>query len=270
MGTRKTVAELNTDFTVLSNQFAEYLKIAPTKEDLNKLATKDDLKDVVKKDDLATFKEEITRQLNDDMNARLETFKVEQQSTTSGISNRVTALEKKLQEKLQEADAKALMQDMHSRRTNYLLLGAPEIESGWKETNKDCLAIVNSYLDKIIPNASSIHIIDCHRLGKKANDVSTLQGKPKCRPIIFKVSDLFEIRMIRDNLKNLDTYFKNNPSEGRVYFRRHLPQKMHLQRKLLQPKFTELYKAGNEPSWQLDIATAKFYIVDKHGNEIRD
>ena len=263
---RKTNDELNTDVNALAKQWTEFLKIAPTKADLNNLATKEDVKKVVQTE-LATFKEEMQQTLKEDVETRFSAFTKEQDVKTNNINTRVDELERKLENKLAEVDVKTVLQDMYTRRMNYLLLGAKEKQGTWKETNKECLEIVQKYLALMIPDPDKIHIIDCHRLGKKSNEVNS-HGEPLCRPIIFKVRDMFEVRIIRDNLKNLSTFFKDNPSENKVHFRRHLPQKMYKQRQQLQPKFTELFRAGDEPKWELDMATAKFHIVDKHGNII--
>ena len=45
---------------------------------------------------------------------------------------------------------------------------------------------------------------------------------------------------------------------------------MYLQRQSLQPEFSAEYAVGTEPEWKLDNKTAKYYIVTKHGAEIRE
>ena len=264
---RKTVADLNVDVAALATQWTDFLKVAPTKADLLGLATKADVKAVVKTE-LETFKADMRQSLKEDMDQRFKQFKAGQDAIQKDTDTRVAALEKKLDDKIVEVDAKSRMQDMYYRRLNFLLIGEKEKEGTWKETNKDSLEIVQKYLSLMIPFDENIQIVDCHRLGKKKNELNA-QGKPICRPIIFRVADMFQVRTIRDNLKTLKKYFTDNPSENKVYFRRHLPQQMYLQRKELQPKYTELFSAGREPKWELDNNKAKFYIVDKLGNAFR-
>ena len=267
---KKTVTELSKDVSTLSTQLADFLAVAPTKADLAGLATKADLANVVKKEDLLKFKAELKEELHKELDERFSTFRQSQTAVTNSIDGRVTVLEQTLERKIIEVEANTLKNDMNSRRTNFLLLGVPENEVNWKETEKDCLKHINKYLDIMLPDASTIEIIDCHRLGKKNDDNVTPNGAKKCRPIIFKVRDMFMVRSIRDNLSNLKDHFKNNPSESRVSFRRHLPHKMYLQRKALQPTFTRLYEAHHNPKWELDFSTAKFFIKDKYGNKFSE
>ena len=266
--TKKTNAELSVYVNSLATQWADFLKVAPSKADFDKLATKEDIQSVVQTE-LATFKQEMLLEMKTEVESKFTTFTEDQARITSATNNRVGALERKFEDKLVEIDAKSLLQDMYNRRLNFLLIAELEKTGVWKETPSDCLDIVKKYLARMIPDSDSIHIIDCHRLGKKSNKKNA-QGRPICRPIIFRVQDMFEVRTIRENLVNLKKFFDENPDEHRVYFRRHLPQKMHLQRQLLQPKFSELLLAGDEPKWELDNSTAKFYITDKHGNRIKE
>ena len=267
-----TNAELTSQLNSLQTQLTQLLKIVSTKDDLKDLATKEDIKDVVKKADFDKFKEDFAKELREELDTRFATFKSEQKATTDTIATRVNVLEDKLEAKLVEISAKRLLDEKYNFRYNFLMFGKPEREGGWNETPQDCLNYVMEYLGKMIPDPSEISIVDCHRYGKKPDDENavTLGGKKRCRPIIFKVQNYFNVRTINDNLSNLKTYFINNPTERKVYFRRHIPKSMYLQRKELQPKFTELYKADARPKWQLDIKTAKYYIVDKHGVEIRE
>ena len=126
---RKTNDELNTDVNALAKQWTEFLKIAPTKADLNNLATKEDVKKVVQTE-LATFKEEMQQTLKEDVETRFSAFTKEQDVKTNNINTRVDELERKLENKLAEVDVKTVLQDMYTRRMNYLLLGAKEKEHG--------------------------------------------------------------------------------------------------------------------------------------------
>ena len=81
---------------------------------------------------------------------------------------------------------------------------------------------------------------------------------------------MFQIQTIRDNVDNLKKYFDDNPTVKPVYFCRHLLHKMYIQRKELQPKFSALYQANDEPRWEIIFKTAKFYIVDNYDNKFRD
>ena len=191
---------------------------------------------------------------------------------------RVTDLEKRLENEVKLAKAKRLLNDLHSRRLNYLAIGVKETPGRWSETNLDCHNTIKDLFVKMnIPDPDQIKIIDCHRLGKKPEISENLiiDGKSteKCRPIIFKVADNFMVKTIKDNLPNLKQYFKNNVGENEVYFKRHIPKEMYDQRNRLQPKYSELLKAGRKPEWQLNYTTAEYYIKDNTGkfhNDVTD
>ena len=150
-----TNAELSRDFDDIKSQFKELLSKLPTKDDLKELATKDDLKNLVTKDNLETFKDDFKKEMKDDVDTRFLAFKEEQ--------NRL--VEEKVKEELVEIKAKRLLDEKYNFRCNFLLIGVKEAEGSWKETPKDCLEIVNKYLDIIISGSSDITIVDCHRYG---------------------------------------------------------------------------------------------------------
>ena len=89
-----------------------------------------------------------------------------------------------------------------------------------------------------VPNAGSIAILDCHRLGKQkyVNDET-----PVLRPIIFKVNDIFKLKDIFDKAEKLKTMYKS------VYFRRHVPKSKRDQKIKLKGKMQELYDGGLQP-----------------------
>ena len=111
-----------------------------------------------------------------------------------------------------------------------------------------------------VPNAGSIAILDCHRLGKQkyVNDET-----PVLRPIIFKVNDIFKLKDIFDKAEKLKTMYKS------VYFRRHVPKSKRDQKIKLKGKMQELYDGGLQPKWRIDYEEYEYYIIDKNGKTYR-
>ena len=64
--------------------------------------------------------------------------------------------------------------------------------------------------------------------------------------------------------------FYDNPNERKVYFRRHIPKVMYLQRQSLQSEFTRQYAAGLQPQWKLDNKTANYYIINNQHAEFQN
>ena len=265
-----TNVELSVQCNSLEDKFKQLMQKMLTKEDLQHLATKKDLSELVTKNDLNAFEEKFTKKIDSDLNTRFTTLNEEQKKVTDKIAEDVSAINQKVEKKLSEISAKRLLDEKFNFRYDFLLVGEPEYEGPWKETPKDCLTIVKTYLDIMLPSSETVSIVDCHRYGKKSKGVHSVTGKKLCRPIIFKVGSYFDVRTIWDNMSTLKEYFKENPTKRKVYFRRHIPKAMYVQRQSLQPKFTELYDAGTEPQWKLDTKTAKYYIMNSNGTEFRD
>ena len=254
-----TNAELSSQFSALQKQMSKLMGMMSTKEDIAKLATKEELQKQF--DD---FKAEIRQEIDE----RFAAYKQEQATVIDELRSRVLKAEGKLENRIAELDAQRLMDLKFSYRINSLLIGVPEKQGTWKETPKDCRDHVQKYLNIILPDPSQVEITDCHRLGStKPNDGDlTARGEQKARPIIFKVKNFFQIRTIRDNLEKFKPYFDENPNEKRVFIRPHIPRSMFLQRSKLQPKFQELYDAGQQPKWVLDKKTAKYRIAVKNAD----
>lgn len=262
--TKKAIEDLQKDL-------AEFMKVAAKKTDLDGLATKDDLKSMLTKDDLddavATMKTEILEEVTAKVNEAVEL-------KHDDYEKRILAVEEKLEKEVKEAKASRLLHAMHSRKINFLAIGIEEAVN-WRETNLVCRTKIEDLFRKMgIPDPSLIKIIDCHRLGSVPTEIETVTVNGnvvnKCRPIIFKVADSFMVKVIKDNLSKLKTYYTNHPEERPVYFKRHIPKDMYVQRNKLQAKYSELFTAGVNPEWKIDYKTAKFYIKDSASVEYHD
>ena len=87
------------------------------------------------------------------------------------------------------------------------------------------------------PNA--IKLVDVHRLPqsplKKAGNANM-----KIRPIIFKVSMVFEKDIISENMSKLKNY--NNDRASTVFITEHLPKLFYKQKQLLMQQFKDAKK----------------------------
>ena len=261
---RKTIDDLSTEL-------ANFIQVAATKKDFDGLATKEDIKDMVTKDDLATTVNNMKKEIMKEAAEKIQEVVNEKHEA---YDQRINDLEEQLKYEVNQAKVRRLLDALHSRRLNFLVIGVAE-SLNWDETNDDCRRKIIELFQKMnIPNPELINIVDCHRLGKKPTRVEkiTINGKvvTKCRPIIFKVADNFMVKIIKDNANNLKTYFSDHPEEKPVHFKSHIPKEMYDQRSKLQTKFTELFKAKQKPEWKINFNTAKYYIRDSTGKEYHD
>lgn len=264
-----TNAELSSQFAALQQQLTNFMLVMPTKDDVAKLATKEEINQLATKDEIKSEFEKFKIEIRNEIDKRFAEYKEEQSVIINDLQTRVAKNELKLEMKCKELDAQRLLDLKFSYRINSLLVGVPEKEGSWAETPSECRVHVQKYLDIMLPDSSKVDITDCHRLGNnkpKQGDL-TARGIQKARPIIFKVKDFFQVRMIRDNLEKLKKHFEANPQENRVFIKPHIPKTMFLQRAKLQPEFQKLYDAGQNPKWVLDRGTAEYRIVVKKLDE---
>ena len=268
MGTKAAIDSL----TELVNIF---ISSAPTKDDFSKLATKDDLKGLASKEDLTAMKEEVKADVNQLMDFRFGQMDQKLKSTTEANSiivknyeARIQQVESHLKEERERNRVKQVMNDMYNRRLNILLFGIEDDKD--TETRDESEKKVREILITMqVDNASTMKFIDCHRLPRKKKEGTGKSGSGKafCRPIIFRLDNMFDVNHIYDKLKTglkAVNEQKHRDINNRVYMKRDLPKELLKQKRELQHKYQELYVANKSPSWYLDITNGKFFIRGKN------
>lgn len=139
--------------------------------------------------------------------------------------------------------------ESQSRRDNLRLEGVPETPPGVKE---DCNKIVYEVLSQklSIPNARSIKIVRCHRLGpppRANNGVGSRNPHP--RPILFK------LHWFGDRQAIWEARFKLKGTK--MFINEDFPKEIMQNRKMLLPVVKAAKKAGNKAFLSVD----KLHIV---------
>ena len=93
---------------------------------------------------------------------------------------------------------------MYSKRNNLIIHGLPETDQN-EDRNKS-LQQVKNFLKAQLKIEHDISIVDAHRLRSsktKEDRVHNTRSSAKSRPLIFKLSNIFDKDIIMKNLKNL-------------------------------------------------------------------
>ena len=176
------------------------------------------------------------------LNGRLQ----ESQQTVSSLQNNLQQAKREHQS-LQD---QIIRLESQSRRDNLILDGIPE-KNG--ESNEDCKKLVISILESnmAIPDAQSIKIVRCHRLGPKQQHA----GRP--RSIIFKLHFFGDRERIWHN--------KNKLKGSQYWLSEDFPSEIKRRRRVLEPiaRFARV-KLNQKASVSVDrlIIEGKSYNVN--------
>ena len=130
-----------------------------------------------------------------------------------------------------------------------------------KTTKKDTCKGVREFFHNAlnIKNSENIKFADIHRMPKQP---VLKNGKEIQRPIIVKLTTLFDKQLIYKFLNNLKLY--NNELNlkprfpGYIYVTDHLPIEMLQQKKKLLPLFNKARQEGKRTSWK--VITDKYCL----------
>ena len=153
---------------------------------------------------------------------------------------------------------------MYSKRNNLIIYGLPE-QDQTEDRNKS-LQLVKKFLKVQLKIDQEIAIVDAHRLrSSKSNDDRTItRSSMKSRPLIFKLSNIFDKDLIMTNLKNLKPM--DSATKQKIYVNQHLPAAMVKQKAVLFEKFKQARKDRKRTRCGIDYNTANYclYIGDKY------
>ena len=147
-----------------------------------------------------------------------------------------------------------LKNEAYSKRFNILIHGLKEQDSNVWETREKTEKTVREFFHNAlnIKNSDNKKFADIHRMPKQP---VLKNGKKIQRPIIVKLTNLFDKQLIYKSLKNLKLY--NNELNlksrfpGYIYVTDHLPIEMLQQKKKLLSLFNKARQEGKRTSWKV-------------------
>ena len=180
----------------------------------------------------------------------------------------IRELKKNVLEKEAQDEIKNVLAESYDKRLNLLIHGLPESEDAWESSEK-CTLLVRDFLKRElkVESADSMFILDAHRLPRAR--IASLQlnnGKPKVRPVIFKLATAFDKNTIMSHLKYLKDYTVN-VNKSKPYITQHLPMKFQKEKKAPASKFKTAwikYKDTGEkrhkPKWVINSKTGEYCV----------
>jgi len=166
-----------------------------------------------------------------------------------------------LESALMKLQTDNVQRESYSKRMNLLIHGLEE--NGAWETREQTRSILNNFLSEGLKlNPGDISLVDFHRLPQRPIFKS---NKQITRPIIIKLSTVFDKQTILNSAKHLKNYNgkvttkktdgehsqfrRNSNNSNSVYITDHLPKTYFLQKKSLLPKFKNLKSLGVKAKW---------------------
>lgn len=236
-----------------------------TKDDIKRLASKEDIRTLEKKitDSTAALHKRVNEVEEMVTECRKDIASNSQKITDQDGKVKIT--DGKIDDKLKELEFKDLQRDIYDRRLNLLIFGMVEKKGVYGDSNAESLQKIKNLLAEMeVEDYENINIIDCHRLPQKKR----VGDDEKPRPIIFKVSDMFDLRRITDKKAKLKELSKSK--NFRLGVGKHFPKAIIDQKKQLQEKFDDLYRQKMKPRWHFNHATLKFSIQDNEGKTLAE
>ena len=164
-----------------------------------------------------------------------------------------------LEQERANAKQDEVAREAYSKRLNLLVHGIEESKEEVWETKQSTLDKFDQFLENGLKICrSQIKVTDIHRLSQRP---LFKQGHQVCRPIIVKLSSVFDKQLILSSCKNLKAYNANlfhdgkltNGKQGRtIYVTEHLPKTFVNQKKLLLPSFNKARKEKKQAYWRID------------------
>ena len=172
-----------------------------------------------------------------------------------------------LEQERANAKQDEVAREAYSKRLNLLLHDIEEsIQEVW-ETKQSTLEKFDQFLKNGLKICrSQIKVIDIHQLPQRP---LFKQGHQACRPIIVKLSSVFDKQLILSSCKNLKAYNANlfhdgkltNGKQGRtIYVTEPLPKTFVNQKKLLLPSFNKARKEKKQAYWRTDLGQYCLFV----------
>ena len=154
-------------------------------------------------------------------------------------------------------------QNCIAKKQNLIIYGIPE--SNHNESKEETLQIVNEFLKQQLKINQNIILIDAHRLKAKKFDTSkpTTRSTSQDRPIIIRLSNLFDKDLILRSLKNLKP---TGSIKQKIFVNQHLPASMFNQKKKLNEQYRKAKSEKLSPRWFIDFLSGN-YCLDVGGTK---
>ena len=137
------------------------------------------------------------------------------------------------------------MRELYSKRLNILIHDRNESKEAWETTTQTKTVLTKFFTKGLEIDLNSLSLVDCHRLRQRP---IFKQGQKVTRPIILKLANAFDKRLILKTVSKLKKYniqdsghslSSNEKTSKSVYITEHLPHLLYQQKKKLLPLFKE-------------------------------
>ena len=185
------------------------------------------------------------------------TFKKIQENENLMISKNL-AMEEKFKTLETKYIKERVLADLYSKRNNLIIYGLPETDQ--IEDRSKSLQLVKNFLKAQLKIEQDISIVDAHRQrsSKNKEDRVYTRSTTKSRPLIFKLSNIFDKDVIMTNLKNLKPM--DSSIKQKIYVNQHLPAAMVKQKAVLFEKFKQARNDRKRTRWGIDYNTANYCL----------
>ena len=180
------------------------------------------------------------------------------------LENRVKQIEQTLKINKKEE----LLRELYSKRLNILIHGLIESKKAWETTTQTKTVLTKFFTEGLEIDLNSIPLVDCHRLPQR---LIFKQGQRVTRPIILKLANVFNKRLILKATSKLKKYnmqesghslSSNEKTSKSVYITEHLPHLLYQQKKKLLPLFKEAKNKKEPTKWAIVDGNYCLYIKD--------
>ena len=203
--------------------------------------------------------ENLSRHLED----RLDKNSIKIQDNEKVMYNLNTAMEKNFMYLEKKFHRLETLSELYSKKQNLIINGIPE--SNQNESKEETLQIVKKFLIQQLKINQNITLIDAHRLKAKKFDTNkpATRSTSQDRPIIIRLSNLFDKDLILRSLKNLKPTDSN---KQKIFVNQHLPASMFKQKKKLNEQYRKAKSEKLSPRWFIDFLSGN-YCLDVDGTK---
>ena len=170
------------------------------------------------------------------------------------LENRVKQIEQTLNINKKEE----LLRELYSKRLNILIHGLNESKQAWETTTQTKTVLAKFFTEGREIDLNSLSLVDCHRLPQQP---IFKQGQKVTKPIILKLANAFDKRLILKAVSKLKKYnmqdlghslSTNEKTSKPVYITEHLPHLLYQQKKKLLPLFKDAKNKKEPTKWAID------------------
>ena len=175
-------------------------------------------------------------------------FKKADIEEVSILKKQVEKLANELKFSVQKQRKQKTAKEAYIKRLNLLIHGLTKSTNSWekrKETEEKYKKFVSDglKLDPASMNISDIHRLPQHPIYKNSKKIT--------RPVIIKLSSVFDKQSILKAVKNLKNF--DQKSNSKVYITEHLPAEFVKQKQALLSQFKEARQSNKTTKWRIVV-----------------